>query len=93
MVVCYHRESKEIAKANFVYLRDEQKMAVDEWKAFLAEGKSRAFSSQSINTRSAVKVTTFHNPIDLQRGPKVTSLIARSSRGRCAQHLHDTRAT
>jgi hypothetical protein len=26
------------------------------------------------------------------RSPKVTSLVARSSRGRCAQHLHDTRA-
>jgi hypothetical protein len=28
----------------------------------------------------------------LQRGPKVTSLVARSSRGRCAQHPHDMRA-
>jgi hypothetical protein len=28
---------------------------------------------------------------ELQRDPKVTSLVARSSRGRCAQHLHDTR--
>jgi hypothetical protein len=25
----------------------------------------------------------------VQRGPKVTSLVARSSRGRCVQHLHD----
>jgi hypothetical protein len=29
----------------------------------------------------------------IQRGSKVTSLVARSSRGRCAQHLHDTRTT
>jgi hypothetical protein len=27
----------------------------------------------------------------LQRGPKVTPLVARSSRRRCAQHLHDVR--
>jgi hypothetical protein len=27
----------------------------------------------------------------IQRGPKVTSLVALSSRGRCAQHLHDVR--
>jgi hypothetical protein len=30
---------------------------------------------------------------ELQRGSKVTSLVARFSRGRCAQHLHDTRVT
>jgi hypothetical protein len=42
---------------------------------------------------------TFHGRIFLtpgvtiQRSPKGTSLIVRSSRGRCARHLHDTRAT
>jgi hypothetical protein len=29
--------------------------------------------------------------LKVQRGPKVTSLVARSSRGRYAQHLHDVR--
>jgi hypothetical protein len=29
--------------------------------------------------------------VSIQRGPKVTSLVALSSRGRCAQHLHDVR--
>jgi hypothetical protein len=29
--------------------------------------------------------------LNLQRGPKVTSLVARSTRGRCAQHLRRIR--
>jgi hypothetical protein len=36
------------------------------------------------------KFNRLHHTV--QRGPKATSLVARSSRGRCAQHLHDTRA-
>jgi hypothetical protein len=46
-------------------------------------------SSRSIGTR----LRGYTGNLFLQRSPTVTSLVARSSRGRCAQHLHDARAT
>jgi hypothetical protein len=76
----------------FIMCVTRQRYIMGRWSSTAGQGDPSRRRTTLITNPSRCHLLAYRLARHLQRGTKVTSLVARSSRGRFTQHLHGTRA-